>query len=485
SGDPVTTGPEFSCPPARSELSASSDFFVSAGNVYRGRRVPGVYQRCTDQCDQNRCDRHRWQYTVELPSGPGGARRQHAKGGFATARQALAARTHVLRETKAGGPVADPNLTVGRWLPTWLAARYERGEIRDGTAENYRDNIDRFLIPRLGHIRLVDLRPPHLSAAYDAIRRERAAQIVAAEAINEQRRAAAAVTNTVRRSGRPRVPKLVPVPRPLGPQTMRRIHNTLSGALRTATRAGLILRNPAPDADLPKLTRSKTTVWTAQQLGRFLDAIEPQRLYPLYHLAAFAGLRRGELCGLGWDDVDLDVGRITVRWQITQRSYVTARKAEQEGRPGRYRTKPKTLAGEDRVVDLDAATVYVLRQWRRTQLLERLEWGPAYAGPIDDHGDLVFTREDGRPLDPGMTYQTFVQLVRQAGLSHLKLHGLRHVNISLQLEAGVSETVIAMRVGHTSPALIRSTYGHLIGTVGQRAAEATAALVPRRPRGSS
>ena len=109
--------------------------------------------------------------------------------------------------------------------------------------------------------------------------------------------------------------------------------------------------------------------------------------------------------------------------------------------------------------------------------------GPAYLHPVDEDGEpynLVFTREDGAPLDPGRTYTVFVDLVRKAGLSHLKLHGLRHMNISLQLEAGVSETVIAMRVGHTSPELIRSTYGHLIGTVGRRAAEATASLVPRQ-----
>jgi hypothetical protein len=71
----------------------------------------------------------------------------------------LAACTHLLREAKTGA-LADPSLIVGQWPPTWLAARYERGEIRDGTAENYRDNIDRFPIPRLGHIRLVDLRRP-------------------------------------------------------------------------------------------------------------------------------------------------------------------------------------------------------------------------------------------------------------------------------------------------------------------------------------
>jgi integrase len=153
------------------------------------------------------------------------------------------------------------------------------------------------------------------------------------------------------------------------------------------------------------------------------------------------------------------------------------------GEPGHYRSKPKTRAGEDRVVDLDSVSVAVLKAWRKKQAAERLKWGPACANPTDEDGqayNLVFTREDGAPLDPGGIYTVFVDLVRKAGQSHLKLHGLRHMNISLQLEAGVSETIIAMRVGHTSPELIRSTYGHLIGTIGRRAAEATASLVPRQ-----
>jgi len=95
---------------------------------------------------------------------------------------------------------------------------------------------------------------------------------------------------------------------------------------------------------------------------------------------------------------------------------------------------------------------------------------------VDQVRHLAFTREDGAPLDPGRTYTEFVRLVRDAGLSHLKLHGLRHLNISLQLEAGVSETVIAMRVGHTSPTLIRSTHGHLIGAWGDEQ--------PRQPQRS-
>lgn len=448
--------------------------------VYRGRKIPGVYQRCTARCGPDRCDRHRWQFELELPPGPDGSRQRDVKGGFATAKEAVEARAEALRQFKDGTRSVDPKMTLGEWLPRWLDARIERGELREGTAADYRDSIVRYLVPRLGHVKLTEMRAAHITAAYDAMRRDRTAEIKAAEEINAQRRAEAEEKNKVKHSGRPRVPHLVKMPRPLGPLTMRRIHNTLSGALKSATKQGLIPRNPAPDAELPRAVQPKVKVWTAEQLGAFLDAIEGHRLYPLYHLAAFAGMRRGELCGISWDDVDLDAGRIVVRWQITDQSYRNAIAARKRGEPGRFRTKPKTRAGEDRVVDLDAVSVEVLKRWRERQAAEREEWGPAYAAPIDDEGDLVFTREDGAPLDPGRTYSEFIRLVREAGRSHLKLHGLRHLNISLQLEAGVSETIIAMRVGHTSPALIRSTYGHLIGTVGRRAAEATAALVPRK-----
>jgi len=88
-------------------------------------------------------------------------------------------------------------------------------------------------------------------------------------------------------------------------------------------------------------------------------------LYPLFHLGAFAGLRRGELCGLSWDDVNLDAGRVTIGWQITGISYRKARKAEKDGRKVTYRVRPKTSEGEEVPVDLDSASILVLRRWRR------------------------------------------------------------------------------------------------------------------------
>jgi integrase len=190
-------------------------------------------------------------------------------------------------------------------------------------------------------------------------------------------------------------------------------------------------------------------------------------------------MRRGELRGISWADVDLDNQRITVRWQITEQSYRRAIAEEKQGKPARYRTKPKTRSGEDRIVDLDTVSTEV----------------PAMAGSAAARASRMGLQEqdrklrlhlrERRALRPGRTYFELVRLVQEAGLSHLKLHGLRQLNILLQLEAGVSETIIAMRIGHTSPALIQSTYGHLIGTVGRRAAEATAALVPRQLKQAS
>jgi integrase len=110
-------------------------------------------------------------------------------------------------------------------------------------------------------------------------------------------------------------------------------------------------------------------------------------------------------------------------------------------------SKPKTRAGEGRPVDIDADSVKALAAWRAQQQKEAEEWGDSYINLADDDGayNVIFNRENGEPLNPHRAYSMFVGLVKEAGLSHLKLHGLRHINISHQLDAGVSETAIAAR----------------------------------------
>jgi integrase len=159
--------------------------------------------------------------------------------------------------------------------------------------------------------------------------------------------------------------------------------------------------------------------WDAEQVGAFLDAIEGHRLRPLYHLAAYTGMRRGELCGLSWDDVDLEAGRITVRWQIAG------------GQSGCSRSRPKTV-GDARGVDLDQATAEVLRTWGEQQTRERAGWAAGYAHLRDEHGPYrpVFTRENGSPLHPQGVSSQFATLTERAGLGRRTLHGLRDFAMS-------------------------------------------------------
>jgi integrase len=148
----------------------------------------------------------------------------------------------------------------------------------------------------------------------------------------------------------------------------------------------------------------KVMVWTAAQCGAFLDSVEGQRIYVLYHVAAYYGLRRSELCGLTWSEVDLAQRRIHVR-QAQVEDVLDSTKSEDS----------------ERIIAIDQDTAEVLRAWREAQAAERLAWGQAW----QDSG-RVFTREGGSPLPPGWVSERFGTLSARAGLPPVTFHGLRH-----------------------------------------------------------
>ncbi len=202
--------------------------------------------------------------------------------------------------------------------------------------------------------------------------------------------------------------------------------------------------------------------WEPEELGRFLDQAARDPLSALFEVAAFTGLRRGELLGLQWEDVDVERSRLTVRRQIVQLGHET-------------RVGPvKTAGGQDRVVDLDAATVAALLAHRLRQEQYRTVMG---AGWVES--GHVFTREDGSTLDPHWVTKRFREVCVQAGVRPIRLHDLRHGQASLMLAAGVPMAVVSKRLGHSSLAITSDTYSHLLEGVGQQAATAAAALVPR------
>jgi integrase len=172
-------------------------------------------------------------------------------------------------------------------------------------------------------------------------------------------------------------------------------------------------------------------------------------------------MRRGELLGLRWSDVDLDTGSLSVRQQL-----VRGGKEISFG-------PPKTQAGR-RSIRLDAVTVRVLRSHRARQKEQgRLKLGQAYRSDLD----LVFARMDGSPHDPDVVSQQFEAAAKRSGVKRIRFHDTRHTHASLGLQAGIHPKVVQERLGHSSMAVTLDRYSHVIPALQEDAATKIAAVV--------
>lgn len=442
----------------------------------------------------------RWYYRLELPPGPGSKRRRLERGGFDSHRHAkaelahaasllaladptdphhleeviallaAARRTHgplptpeeVRRRLGAGVPL-DQLLTVADWLAQWLAGRRK---IRSNTHRSYESHIRLYLTPHLGHHRLDRLRVGHVDAMFDAID-EHNQYILDARSSHD-----------------PAVRATVKGQRVVGAASKQRIRATLRAALNEAIRRQLLTTNVASFVELPAGKRPKPLVWTPErvarwqatgerpspvmvwtptQTGQFLDHAASDPLYPLFHLAAFRGLRRGELCGLHWSDVDLHNGQLTVRKQLAQIGW-------------RVELTDVKTNSSDAPIALDTHTIQTLRTHRANQHKQRLAVGPGW-----NDTDLVFTRPNGQQLHPAEVTDRFLELTAQAGLPPIRLHDLRHGAATLALAAGADLKVVQETLRHSSITITADTYTNVLPQVAYAAAEATAALVPRAP----
>jgi integrase len=216
----------------------------------------------------------------------------------------------------------------------------------------------------------------------------------------------------------------------------------------------LLAANPAARSKRPKSNAVEPVqVWTAEQLGSFLAAARPHRLFAFYRLAAYTGARRGELLYLRWDAVDLNTAEVTFGG-----STAVVRGQRVEG---------TTKGGRSRTVSLDRETVAVLREHRRQQSEERLAAGSAW----NDNRGLVFTSRWGEPLYPDTVTALMTKLINQHNksvtppaepLPHARLHGLRHLHATTLLLAGVPVHVVAARLGHADPAVTLRVYSHVL-----------------------
>ena len=187
--------------------------------------------------------------------------------------------------------------------------------------------------------------------------------------------------------------------------------------------------------------------------------MKEDRLYALWMLAITTGMRRGELGGLSWSDLDLESGRVTISQTRVSVGYEVVT------------TTPKSKSSK-RSFLLDPATVTALKAWKRRRKAERLAWGPGWI----DTG-LVFGKEDGTPYHPQRITQAFARKAKAAGLPAIRLHDVRHSYATAGLEAGVPLKVMSERLGHSSISITGDLYTHVTEQSDQDAADRTAAFI--------
>jgi integrase len=319
--------------------------------------------------------------------------------------------------------VESSKQTVEEYLTnSWLPI--QRRDLRESTAASYEANLRLHVIPWIGQTRLQALETSALDRLYSDL-------------LDHGRRS--------QRGG-------------LSHRTVRYIHTILRKALNDAARKRLITSNPADYADPPSSNakgRKEMRTWTAPELRQFLDHVEvfDDRLQAAWILAASTGMRRGEVLGLRWMDVDLEEAQLSVRQTVISIAYQI------------QVSRPKSEAGR-RSIALDAKTIKALRGHKRRQLEERFAWGPAW----EDSG-LIFTRPDGGLIHPDGFSKRFGRLVSGIGLPRISLHNLRHTHATIMLEAGIHPKVVQERLGHKSIQITLDTYSHIIPSMQRGAAD--------------
>jgi integrase len=351
-----------------------------------------------------------------------GGRRRQFKRSFRTKKQAQAALTELLAAHQSGTFVAPSRMPLREFVEPWLAGLQNQGR-KPSTLRGYRVALGTHVLPRLGGTALQEIRASDLDAMY-------------AEML---------------RAGR-------------SMSTVHHVHAVINKLLNDAERKGLVIRNVARLANAPSLTTARArapemTVWSPAELTSFLAAIEGNRNEALFRLMAMTGLRRGEVVGLRWADVQLDKHRLTVNQAAT-----VVDGDEVVDIPKSRRSR--------RVIDLDPDTTALLQRHRTRQRELYLRLGASALA-----SDRVFTNDIGEPIRPDSIGQAFSRLVASAGVPKIRLHDLRHTHASHLLLVGVNVKVVSERLGHASVSFTLDTYAHVMPGQQAEAAAAAAALL--------
>jgi integrase len=308
-------------------------------------------------------------------------------------------------------------ITVERFFELWLNGK--ELSRRPGTVENYRKITTSYILPKLGQVRLQDITPNLITQLYLLLKEE----------------------------GK-------------GARSVQAVHVILHCALKQAVREGLLGRNPVDAVDRPRVEPTENQILTEEQARQLLTVATASIYETVFYLALVSGMRKGELLGLKWSDLDLAKGTIHVQRQL------------QCLNPGGYvLVPPKTKAGK-RPIKLGQGMLGKLEKHRKDQELLK-----AAAGDKWQENNLIFTSSIGTFMDQSRISKEFKRLLTKAGLPDLRFHDLRHTSLSLLLENGTPVNTVQQRAGHSKASVTVDIYGHAMSGSQNLAADTIDELV--------
>jgi integrase len=354
----------------------------------------------------------RWEarYTIHTVDGP------KRKVLYGRTRAEVSAKLTKAMADRDGGVVFDAGgTTVGDYLDRWLSDSV-RGTVRESTYSRDKYLVTNHIKPALGRLKLTNLNALHLQGFY----RDR-------------------------------------LDSDLSGSTVQKMHHVLHKALAQAIKWNLIPRSPADSVKAPTPTPKEMHPLSASEARKLLEAAQGDRLEALYVLAIHTGMRRSELLGLKWPDVDLENATVRVRRTLTR--------TDDGKRFGLG--EPKTRQSR-RTVKLTLRAVEAIRSHRARQAEEKLR-----AGGLYQDQDLVFASEGGGLINPSnLRQRSFIPLLKRADLPRITFHDLRHTCASLLFQKNVHPKLVQDLLGHASVAITLDTYSHMLPGMGSEAANA-------------
>lgn len=350
-----------------------------------------------------------WYFSTDLGTDPiTGKRKRKKQRGFKTKRDAEKALALVEAEVYKGTYFETSSTLFRDHLNDWY--RSKKNSISVQTANTYEAYLRNRIIPYLGHVQMSQLTP-----------------ILLQNYVNE-----------LKEEG-------------LASSSIKKVYNIIKGALDYAVNMELLPSNPIKKLQLPKDRKKEMTVWEVPEIKSFEKRASLDRLYPAFYLAITTGMRRGEILGLRWKDVDLEKGMLYVRQTLSK--------------DGKQFLKGAKSEASIRSIKLSNDTIVLLRKQKMVVAKEKLRCGADY---VDN--DLIICTAKGTPINPENLKRTFQRLIKEANVPSIRFHDLRHTHATMLLASGINAKVISERLGHSNIKTTLDIYSHVLPSMQEEAA---------------